>query len=71
MTERTECTFVVKESGIGVPYVVAEPSTDSGQLISFELGPLTTLDGAHEVARFMRSHIRAISFSWGIPYVHE
>ena len=65
--ERTECTFVVKELGEGVPYVVAEPSTDSGQLVSFDLAPLTTLDGAHEVARFMRTHIRGISFSWGIP----
>jgi hypothetical protein len=45
--ERTECTFVVKESGDGIPHVLAEPTTVSGQLVSFDLMPGATLDDAH------------------------
>ena len=64
--ERTECTFVVKEWADGIPFILAEPTTASGQLISFDLTPGATLDHAHKVAKFMRAHIRGISFSWGM-----
>jgi hypothetical protein len=63
--EGTECTFVAKESGDGIPYVVAEPSTARGQLISFDLTPGATIDDAYEIARFMRDN-SGVSFSWGI-----
>jgi hypothetical protein len=62
--ERTECTFVVKEWGDGIPYVLAEPTTASGQMIGFDPTPGATLDDAHQVVKFMRVHIRSLSMSW-------
>jgi hypothetical protein len=59
MTESTECTFVVKESDDGIPYVVAEPTMASGQMIGFDLTPGATLDDALKVAKFMRDQIRS------------
>ncbi|MGC1178345.1 MAG: hypothetical protein WA884_04805 [Methyloceanibacter sp.] len=64
--ERTECTFVVKESDGGIPYVLAEPTTASGQLIGFNLTPGATLDDAHKIAKFMRAHISGVSMSWSM-----
>jgi hypothetical protein len=63
-TEREECTFVVKESGDGIPYVVAEPTMPSGRLIGFDLTLGATLDDADKVAKFMRAHIRGLSITF-------
>jgi hypothetical protein len=61
----TECIRVAKESGDGISYVAAEPSTARGELISFDLTPGATIDDAYEVARFMLAD-SGVRFSWGI-----
>jgi hypothetical protein len=68
MTERAEFTFVAKESATGAPFVAAEPVSDMPKtiraVIGFDLKAGTTLKEAHEIAAYLRSHIRGVSVTF-------
>jgi hypothetical protein len=57
--EDTDCTFVVKESAEGKPWVVAEPDTPGG-FVGFRLKKGASMDQAKEVAAYLRRHVTAV-----------
>jgi hypothetical protein len=63
-TERADFRFTVKEGDDGKPWIAFEPSgrqlTSIKGSFGFDL-KATTLESAHEVARYLNLHIRALS----------
>jgi mannose/fructose-specific phosphotransferase system component IIA len=67
MTERAEFTFIAMDFVSGTPWNVAEQlSGDMPTLrgtLGFELAAGTTLNQTNEIAKYMREHIRGLSFT--------
>jgi hypothetical protein len=63
-TERADFRFTVKEGDDGKPWIAFEPSgrrlTSIKGSFGFDL-KATTLESAHEVAKYLNLHIRALS----------
>jgi hypothetical protein len=55
----TNCTFVVKETAEGEPYVIAEPDTPVGA-VGLRLKEGSSIDQAREVAAYLRRHVSAV-----------
>ena len=66
MTERAECTFILKETDDGKPCIVAEPTINLSKLrglLGFDLADGITIEQARELAKAMRSSIRSVAIT--------
>jgi hypothetical protein len=67
-TERAQFRFVVKESGDGEPFIVAEPLSGTlsileqpSKLLAFDLPKGISLDEAQAFAQLLDNNVRAIA----------
>jgi hypothetical protein len=63
-----ECTFVVKETADGQPFVQIEPEIENAN-ISLQLRPDTPIEVAAELSKHMRQHIVSISIRLREPNI--
>jgi hypothetical protein len=57
--EDTDCTFVVKETAEGKPWVIAEPDTPVGP-VGLRLKEGASIAQAKEVAAYLLRHVSAV-----------